>query len=230
MEVCPISPGRGAPAPSVVLHCNAVEQQETKWNGVSNGAGHCGFSVVHFLLARTPPMIYLAYLLLRYAFLVALVFGIMLGAVFAFRAARRAHRALAGVLLASFVAPVLWLLYGWITFTASCDRTLPLQQLQTIERQDTVMLQLKPGHGFMKDMNIDIGSLLEVVGPVCTEYELWRPITDPQTNEARTFARDCVQNRRRVDYQRSNRPRSKYVIHVEARQREGGIKGCESVA
>jgi len=50
MKVVPISMSRDVPAPSVVLHCYVVDQQEIDGRGAFIGAEHCDVSVVYFLL------------------------------------------------------------------------------------------------------------------------------------------------------------------------------------
>jgi hypothetical protein len=166
-------------------------------------------------------VIYLAGYFIRAALLIALPIGWLGGVYLLARMTRKyvaqpiaIYAIAAGIAFAPFV----WIGYAWSSFKESCSSLKPLAQFASIDRQKSVLLRLDLGFDFGKDSNMQIGPILERVGPVCIENEFWKPITNPQTKETFRFERTCGR-----EYSRSNELVSRYAVAMNAENDNNGL-------
>lgn len=116
------------------------------------------------------------------------------------------------------LAPFIWVGYAWSQFKDACSEIKPLTQFTNIGPQKSLLLRLDLDFDFGKPLNMDIGSILQRVGPVCIENEFWKPITDPQTGETFRFERRCG-----TEYSRSSESVSRYAVAVESTKNTSGL-------
>jgi len=165
-------------------------------------------------------MIYVAFYFIRALLLVALPIVWLGGLYFFARQAKKRFPSgyVYAVAFSIAVAPLIWIGYGWSIFTGNCDDIKPLAQFASVDRQQSVLLRLGLGFDFGKDSNMQIGPILEHVGPVCIENEFWKPLTNPQTGETFRFERRCGR-----DYLRTNQLMSKYAVAMDATKDTTGL-------
>ena len=109
-------------------------------------------------------------------------------------------------------APLLWLAYSYITFAASCSGVKPLHIFSQLALQKSVLLRWSLGDRLGgKDTNIDLRTLLDRTGPVCTELESTFGIIDPMTQKSYRYVHRCER-----DSARTNDPISGYAFSVSA--------------